>query len=122
MYRLRRAPGILARTEVKGLSAHFGAGAQVFERSHAAASPQLKSCLKAAFSVVQLRNLGCCVRQDVSKCKQTTFRAERLPTWLTFGLGPPAVPSRTILVALFVAARETPHDADNSVPAIDPSN
>lgn len=41
----------------------------------------------------------------------------------TFGLGPPAVPSRTILVALFVAARETPHDADNrvlpSIPAID---
>jgi hypothetical protein len=38
MYRLRRAVGILARAEVEGLSAHFAAGTQVFDRSRAAAS------------------------------------------------------------------------------------
>jgi hypothetical protein len=38
MYRLRRVVGIVARTEVEGLSAHFAAGTQVFDRSRAAVS------------------------------------------------------------------------------------
>jgi hypothetical protein len=38
MYRLRRAVGILAGTEVEGLSAYFAAGTQVFDRSRAAVS------------------------------------------------------------------------------------
>jgi hypothetical protein len=38
MYRLRRVVGILARTEVEGLSADLAAGTQVFDRSRAAVS------------------------------------------------------------------------------------
>jgi hypothetical protein len=41
MYRLRRAAGSLARTEVEGLSAHFAAGTQVFDRSRATVSDVL---------------------------------------------------------------------------------
>src|SRR6266700_2548833 len=43
MHRLRRAPGVLARTEAQGLSAHLGAGAQIFERSRPAVPRALKS-------------------------------------------------------------------------------
>jgi hypothetical protein len=41
MQGLRRASGIVARTEAKGLSAHFAAPAQIFERSRAAACREL---------------------------------------------------------------------------------
>ena len=46
MYRLRRVVGIVARTEVEGLSAHFAAGTQVFDRSRAAVSGVLIARLK----------------------------------------------------------------------------
>jgi hypothetical protein len=43
MHRLRRALGILGRAEAQGLSAHSGTGAQVFERTRAAISRELKN-------------------------------------------------------------------------------
>ena len=46
MYRLRRVVGIVARTEVEGLSTRFAAGTQVFDRSRAAVSDVLIARLK----------------------------------------------------------------------------
>jgi hypothetical protein len=86
MRRLRRALGILARTETKGLPAHFAAGAQVSERSGAAVSDNVASAgLKPAVALAFKKPLHWLKGRAKATLKPGDARLRRLHTVRSFG-------------------------------------